>query len=413
MNESLIVRLSHNPNAAVQWLVWSAGERAVIASGELANYSQRDALAQYAKGRATTVLLSAADVVLKQVEIPAGAGRQFESMLPYLLEDELAQDVDELHFVVLAKQGNQAHVCAAPRVWLASVLDDLCELGCSVRKVLPDVLALPKETPLCAAQIGEQWLMSKPEWQGVSVEASFLPWITASDWVRDSAGELMALTALTPLPESVIKAHPAWQDCVWENEEGKLVMQVLAEHALLSPVNLLTGAFKPKSSLGKYWRVWQGSAMAAMLLLALICVDSVLKTARFEAQADAYRNESERLFREALPGRTRIPTVSYLKREMEREAAQLSGGSSETVWLEWMVQLPDAVSKVPGLSLTSIKFDRNRKEVRLEAQSDDFQSFERAKAQLESRFKVEQGQLSRSGERVNGSFVLTLRDGQS
>lgn len=223
----------------------------------------------------------------------------------------------------------------------------------------------------------------------------------------------MALTALTPLPESVIKAHPAWQDCVWENEEGKLVMQVLAEHALLSPVNLLTGAFKPKSSLGKYWRVWQGSAMAAMLLLALICVDSVLKTARFEAQADAYRNESERLFREALPGRTRIPTVSYLKREMEREAAQLSGGSSETVWLEWMVQLPDAVSKVPGLSLTSIKFDRNRKEVRLEAQSDDFQSFERAKAQLESRFKVEQGQLSRSGERVNGSFVLTLRDGQS
>lgn len=64
-------------------------------------------------------------------------------MLPYLLEEEIAQDVDELHFSVLGKQGDQAFVAGVDRARLQTMLEQLQTLGLDVKRVVPDVLALP------------------------------------------------------------------------------------------------------------------------------------------------------------------------------------------------------------------------------------------------------------------------------
>lgn len=103
MNEFLIVRLSNDTSSAIQWIVWSEQQKEVIACGELADWDAVPELAAYAENRRTLVLLSASSLVLTEVEIPAGASRQFEGMLPFLLEDDLAQDVEQLHFSVLHK----------------------------------------------------------------------------------------------------------------------------------------------------------------------------------------------------------------------------------------------------------------------------------------------------------------------
>lgn len=183
-------------------------------------------------------------------------------------------------------------------------------------------------------------------------------------------------------------------------------MQMLAEQAVSSKINLLTGSFKPKSSILRYWKVWQKAAIAAVVLLAVMMIDNVLKINQYESQAQAYRAESERIFRQTLFGKNKIPTVSYLKREMEREAERLSGNGGDESLLKWMEGLPALLKQVPTLNLTSFKFDGPRGEVRLQAQSSDFQTFEKAREILASKFVVEQGQLSRSGQLVNGSFVL-------
>ncbi|WP_200854779.1 GspL/Epsl periplasmic domain-containing protein, partial [Klebsiella pneumoniae] len=73
--------------------------------------------------------------------------------------------------------------------------------------------------------------------------------------------------------------------------------------------------------------------------------------------------------------------------------------------LKWLSPLPEALKGV-NLQLQSIKFDSNRSEIRLEATSRDFQSFEQARTQLEQYFAVEQGQLNKNGEQVFGVFVV-------
>lgn len=147
-------------------------------------------------------------------------------------------------------------------------------------------------------------------------------------------------------------------------------------------------------------------AVSAVLLLAVVVVSNVLKIQTYEAQANAYRTESERIFRQSVPGKVKIPTVSYLKREMEREASRLSEGGAQSALFESMIEMTPLLIKVPALNLTSFKYDSGRGEIRIQAQSKDFQTFERAAQLLSEKFTVEQGQLNRSGEVVIGSFVL-------
>ena len=400
MNEFLIVRLSNNPTLAIQWLVWSVTQQEVIASGELANYDALADIAPYGENRRTVVLLAASSIVLNDVAIPAGASRQLETMLPYVMEDELAQDVEQLHFTVLHKGNGRAQVCAVDSEWLAEIIESLTSIGCHVQKVLPDVLALPDSTGISAVELEGQWLLKKSPFIGLSIDKEWLELVAQSEWVKQD-DEFLPLTAYSSLPAIDLDEQQDWQET-----QPQLVLQLLAEQAVNSKLTLLTGRFKPKSSLGRYWKVWQKVAIAAVLLLAVVVVDNVQKIQRYEAQAAAYRAESERIFRQLLPGKNKIPTVSYLKRELEQQARLMSGSGRDSSLLNVLASLPSILRQVPALELVSIKYDSNRNELRVQAQSKDFQTYEKAAELLATHFDVEQGQLNRSGSLVNGSFVL-------
>ncbi len=400
MSEFLTVRLSSQKEAIIPWLVWSSVQQEVIASGEVQGWDQLEQLSSYAEQRATLLLISASDVVLNQVEIPAGANRQFESMLPYLTEDDVAQDVDDMHFSVLRKSGNVVDVAGIDSDFLQSCLTKLVGVGMDVKRVVPDVLAVPFENGLGALQIGSDWLIRKDEFQGICVEDSWLELFSRSDWVKEGENYL-PLTAYTPLPPLSLEENQQW-----EFTPSDLVMKLLTQQVLQSKINLLTGRFRASSSLIKYWRVWKKTAIAAVFLLAVLVSYNLLETHRFEQQAQAYRAESERVVRSIFPDRQKIPTVSYLKRLMNDELNALQGGSAQGSVLEWLTQLPSTLGNISSMQLQSIKFDSNRGEVRIEAVSKDFQSFEQARAQLEKTFVVQQGQVNKNGAAVSGSFTL-------
>ncbi|MDA0149342.1 type II secretion system protein GspL [Vibrio sp. LaRot3] len=402
MSEYLIVRLSNNHQLEKQWLVWSESQKEVIASGAVPADQELSVIADYAKQRQTIVLLSAADVLFKQVTVPAGGARQFETMLPYLVEDDVAQDVEQLHFTVLAKQGAQANVCAVDKQWLSQQLAQLSEFGFNVRKVLPDALALPDSEGISAVELAGQWLLKKQQYQAVSVESAWLPMMAQSDWVKEDE-QWLPLQAFSSLPSLALNEQQEWQQA-----EPQLVMQMLATQAIASKVNLLTGEFKPKSTVTKHLKIWRKAAIAAVVLLVVLITQNMLHTHQAEAQAAAYRAESERIFR-AVSGKKKIPTVSYLKRELEREVTRLSGGRSGDTVLDWLVKLPEAFKAAPDSKLLGFKFDSQRDVVSLEVTSKDFQTFEKMRSTLEQEFTVKQGQLNKQDGLVFGSLELSKK----
>ncbi|KDN28572.1 general secretion pathway protein GspL [Vibrio fortis] len=404
MSEFLTVRLSSEPQSPVQWLVWSTSQQEVIASGELASWQQLDELTPYAEKRTCIALLSGNDCLLKRVEIPKGAARQFESMLPFLLEDEVAQDIEELHFTILDKGAESAVVCGVEQQWLTQVMSAFSEVGITIRKVLPDTLALPVDAEgVTALQIDDQWLLRQSTFKAVSIRQAWLPMFLSSDWLVTEDDAKPTIFSYTMLPDEEAQQQSRVE---WQAKPAELVMSVLSQQAIISGVNLLTGRFKTKSSFTKYWKIWQKVAIAACLLIAVIATQQTLKVQRYEAEAQAYRAESERIFRQVLPGKRKIPSVSYLKRTMNEEASRYGGSSDGATLLGWLTQLPSTLGQVTSIEVESIRYDGNRSEVRLQAKSSDFQHFETARTKLAEKFSVEQGPLNRNGDAVYGSFTL-------
>ncbi|PML44478.1 type II secretion system protein GspL [Vibrio lentus] len=405
MSEFLTVRLSSEPQSPVQWLVWSTSQQEVIASGELPSWEQLDELTPYAEKRSCIALLPGNECLIKRVEIPKGAARQFDSMLPFLLEDEVAQDIEDLHLTILDKDASHATVCGVDREWLKHALELFREANIIFRKVLPDTLAVPfEEQGISALQIDQHWLLRQGHYQAVSISEAWLPMFLQSDWVV--AGEEEQATTIfsyTAMPSDDVQQQSGVE---WQAKPAELVMSLLSQQAITSSVNLLTGTFKTKSSFSKYWRVWQKVAIAACLLVAVIVTQQVLKVQQYEAQAEAYRAESERIFRAVLPGKQRIPTISYLKRQMNDEAKKYGGSGEGESLLGWLALLPETLGQVKSIEVESIRYDGNRSEVRLQAKSSDFQHFETARVKLEEKFVVEQGPLNRNGDAVFGSFTL-------
>ncbi len=405
MSEFLTVRLSSEPQSPVPWLVWSTSQQEVIASGELSSWEQLDELTPYAEKRSCIALLPGNECLIKRVEIPKGAARQFDSMLPFLLEDEVAQDIEDLHLTILDKDASHATVCGVDREWLKHALELFREANIIFRKVLPDTLAVPfEEQGISALQIDQHWLLRQGHYQAVSISEAWLPMFLQSDWVV--VGEEEQATTIfcyTAMPSDDVQQQSGVE---WQAKPAELVMSLLSQQAITSSVNLLTGTFKTKSSFSKYWRVWQKVAIAACLLVAVIVTQQVLKVQQYEAQAEAYRAESERIFRAVLPGKQRIPTISYLKRQMNDEAKKYGGSGEGDSLLGWLALLPETLGQVKSIEVESIRYDGNRSEVRLQAKSSDFQHFETARVKLEEKFVVEQGPLNRNGDAVFGSFTL-------
>ncbi len=397
MSEFLAVRLSKNKQSPIAWLVWSTSQNEVIASGELADRGELDALSSYAEQRTTIVLLDSRDVMMIETEIPAGASRQLNSMLPYLLEEDIAQDVDDLHFTILKKSSDKVQVAAVDRHYLSQTIHDFNEVGIEVKKVVSDAQSLPVlEDAISAVQINDHWLFRKSHYCSISVDEEWLSVFFESEWFAEQQQQISAFST----PPQVTADH-----IVWKAEQPELVMELLTKGAITSDSNLLTGSFKSRSSAFKNIRVWRRAMIAACLFLVLFSLSQYLDITHNEILATNYRAESERIFRTIFPDKKRIPTISYLEGQMNNEENRLSGGSSSDSVLDWLIQIPEALSNTP-VEIQSIRYDANREEVRIEALMDDFQAFEVVRSKLADKFSVNQGPLDRKENKVFGSFVL-------
>ncbi|MGL6163828.1 MAG: GspL family type II secretion system protein ExeL, partial [Aeromonas veronii] len=167
MSESLVIRLGTNKQQPVAWLVWSGQEQEIIASGTLPSADALGELQERAGGRPVVTLVPGSDLIFRRVTLPGRYNRQSAAALPYLLEEQIASDVDELHLVVLAHEGQQVDLMAVDRQKMGEWLGWLDAAGLKSLQLLPDVLALPQAAHgWSALQLGNEWLVRQGPCQG-------------------------------------------------------------------------------------------------------------------------------------------------------------------------------------------------------------------------------------------------------
>lgn len=399
MGEILTIRLSSEPNDSIPWLVWSPAQQSTIASGETTDLHE---LAQHAKEKEVILLADSAAITLTSVQVPAGSERQLETVLPFLLEDEIAQDVMQVHVALLQKREDTAHVAIIEHQQMQYWLSSLAEYDIHPRRVVPDCLCLPQqESGYSAAFFHDKWLLRTGETTGGAIEESWLSiWLSGMQ-VNESAledDEMPQILSFAGLPQH--------QTQPWHLEEANHLFMLLAQGAIQSSFNLLSGRYKPQNQFSKHLKPWRAPIILGLLLFMVWGVESVVNIYQTEKQTAIYKAQISKEVKEMFPNNRRIPTTSFMKRLFDDEIRRLSGSNTKVSYLAWIAEIAPLIKEINSIELDAIRFDQARGELRLNMRGKDFADFEKLREVFSKKYKTDLGQLNRNDSQVTGAFVL-------
>lgn len=394
--EQLVIRLGSRQEDPVQWLVWSSEQNEIIASGELDNASSLSSLTERAGSRAITAMVPTGDVVLKQITLPGKPNRKLLSAIPYMLEDELSEDVDNLFFAFGTSEGNTQDIAISSRENIIEWLDWINQAGLTCQKLLPDVLAVPaKPEQWCVMQLGDGLLVRQSEWQGIHGEASWIFEALAHHCKHQE--EAVQIEQLSEV------SYPAIANTEVTEDLSQLPMEVLARGAINQQFNLLQGEFKPKKQSTGETKKWRLAAALAGVALLTGVVDKGVQVAQLSAEQEQLSKDIESEFRRAFPNTRRIVNV---RAQMNQKLNALQQEGSGISVLTMLSQLSEAFSTSNVVPQT-IRFDKNRSELRMQASASNFNELEQFKSLAEARgFSVQQGAINNRDNRVVGSLII-------
>ncbi|MGL5812933.1 MAG: GspL family type II secretion system protein ExeL [Aeromonas sp.] len=389
MSESLVIRLGTNAQQPVHWLVWSTQEQEIIASGTLASAHALGELQERAGGRLVVTLVPGSDLIFRRVSLPGKYNRQSAAALPYLLEEQIASDVDALHLVVLGHQGNEVDLMAVDKAKMQDWLGWLQQAGLKTLQLLPDVLALPLAAEgWSALQLGEEWLLRQGPRQGIVAEES-----------------LLALLLGTQAEPVTIHSHtppPAMAGDNWLPADPELPMLLLAKGAIACQANLLQGKYRPQTEYARYWLQWRKVAVVAGLLLVVALTQRGVHLYQLAEQDKALKAEIRQVYTRIFPGESRIVNV----RSQMAQHLKLLGQAPQDGVLLLLTELAPVFAEVPGLKPEVLRFDAARGELRLQVTAPGFTEIERFRELAGKHFEVQQGEVRSTEGKVEGALVL-------
>lgn len=389
MSESLVIRLGTNAQQPVEWLVWSAKEEEIIASGTLASAHALGELRERAGGRPVVTLVPGSDLIFRRVSLPGKYSRQAAAALPYLLEEQIASDVDELHLVVLAHEGHDVDLMAVDKEKMQTWLGWLEAAGLKSQQLLPDVLALPQAADgWSALQLGKEWLLRQGPCQGIVADEPLLAMLLAVE------AEPVTIHSHTPVPP-IPNAN-------WQAADPELPMLLLAKGALNCQANLLQGPYRPQTEYSRYWLQWRKVAVVAGLLLLVALTQRGVHLYQLAEQDKALKAEILQVYTRIFPGETRIVNV----RSQMAQHLKLLGQTPQDGVLLLLTELAPTFAEVPGLKPQVLRFDAARGELRLQVTAPGFTEIERFRELAGKRFEVQQGEVRSTEGKVEGALVL-------
>ncbi|MCW8996352.1 MAG: type II secretion system protein GspL [Psychromonas sp.] len=396
MTERLIIRLASKASQKNHWLIWSDSEHEIIASGDVNNAEQLTLLTEKSQQRVVICLLPGVDVCIRKITVNGVSNRQLQQALPYLIEDELASDVDTVHFSVIAKQANLLHVAICDKQKIAMWLDWLKAAQIRCRQFIPEGLALPvsAEGKWQAVQLDKQWIIRENQNMAWSCDAEMLDLILDCKCEDDSPPQIESYTSSA---ENKVAE--------WVALSPMLPMEVLAKNTQNNKINLLSGEFKPRKETSKQFERWRAPAIVSILLFVTFMLNLYLQNVQVQKQTQLVKQHVESVYQQAFPALSRLK-YARIKKKIKSMLEGI-GDNVDSGFLLMLNELVPAFADNPEFKVSAIKFDSKKQEMRIAASTDNFQSFEKFNAALPKHFNVEQGALNSSQEGVSG--LLTIR----
>jgi type II secretion system protein L len=316
-----------------------------------------------------------AEVSLQEVEISADEKRHVAKSLPFLLEDEFASDIEDLHLASMFCDKLKLAVAACDDSRMQAWEELLAGLP-PINLWLPEPLLLPRESgEACVLIEADQVLVRSGEYQGFAVEREM-----ASTWLQSLAAEPVDSVIVYGLEQAVdMELIPVeLQDRVqWRTGDFAAALMLSEESA--EPLSLRQGRYGPSLPLASWWRQWR---LAAAMLMAAFIVQVGASYAEYrslETDNQQMHRQIESTYRQVAPQ----GAMSDPEKQLQRKLSGMKGGAQSGGFVPLLEQLGRVVQGQPGTTLSSINFTDKAGDLRVILIAPDFKAVEAIRGRLD------------------------------
>ncbi len=330
-----------------------------------------------------TVFIPSQHVLCSNVDIPKKQQRHLDKILPFLCEEKIASDIDDVHIATGAIKAEKAPIRVIEKETLESLLSYLERYDIRALQVFCDSdLALENENLL--------WLDSDIAsliTNNQTVTTNALNVVTLIDsWydtqVTDALEPLNVVITSAELSTEVQLTIDQWRsqnaqidittntskgatptESLWLLKE-RFKQGKLSDADLINPrcINLLSGPYQPQNLKSQNGR-WRTVVQAACILLALNFIYLLGSGLYWQRQADQVQAKNEALYREYFPQDRRIVNI---KTQTLNHLHQQSATSDNGVLRLLSDLLPSWQEHKRHITLKSLRYQQQRNELLLE-----------------------------------------------
>lgn len=375
MAQYLVIRLSDNPAQPCAWIaVDSNGTRqSPPVSGPL-----EEAIKDIGD-RDVIVLVPATDVVTTSIDIPIRGGSRLQAALPYALEEQLADDVDTLHFSAGSRRASGLlPVAVVSRALIKGWIERLESAGIRASRIVPENHGLAQIPGTLSMMLDGQQLMFNDGADTEFVMQDVRPSdALAVAGVLDEPGEEDEQTG----PGHLIVYCGSGDEQRYAHDWNALRHELASVDVRLLPdgvlprlavtvaaghgINLLQGEFGNKAEFRALLSPWRAAAMLLLGLGVLAFAGKAVDTYRLGKEAAALEEQFTAEYREINPEDTRdivdpIATVISLKRKLGTPTAS-------QVFLPSLQELGNALGQKESIEIEAISYRAGVIDIRLTA----------------------------------------------
>ncbi|MFO7760680.1 MAG: type II secretion system protein GspL [Desulfobia sp.] len=315
----IIIRLGDQAPAKVDWAEIKAEGKIFTARNSLAEISAR------IRGHQVIALIPGTDVLLTQVVLPKTSWKRQVQAVPYIMEESLAADVENLHFALGGRlKDNTIAVAVIARELLDIWLSILTNVEIEPSFIVPDILAVPFTDIPAILFDGHMVLCHTGRQSGFSFELANLPELLASDSEQFAEIVSYGYRQKEDMPSEI-------QDkIVAEHSLHDEPMEILAAgFEEKNAINLLQGPYSPHAQWERLWYRWRfpaGLALTAVLLFAGLQTERYFTLRQKNAMLS---KQIEQLYREVFPESQKIVNPRIQMGHRLQELQKKTGGSDD------------------------------------------------------------------------------------
>lgn len=296
-------RLIARPTSDNTAITWARPEESSFHT--TINHSTWEEFTALAGGADIVVLWPGTSATLLDIPLPPGAGRNRQrlySAVSYAVEEQIAADVEDLHFALSKPIGERIAALVVAKTALDAFLHQWQQAHLAPTLITSEILAVPYTPGMWTVLCDQTHLLIR-----TGPFAGF-----ATD--RDHAGLLLklALQEQELLPPQQLRV--ILQDDDTEPDFSELALPVEIERSAepiatwlvrgydeQTTINLLQGSYSPNEQLSKLWRPWRATAALAATWLLLQGVGVIIDTVQLQRESNQLTAQMEQLYRELFP----------------------------------------------------------------------------------------------------------------